>query len=300
MKTKYKLKEEPRFGYKHLYPLPSERELKEFYEEEYYRHIQKTERSGHEKKLISKSEDVRLKEIEWLQKTYFVDKLDIFNKFFALSQRKILDIGCGTGEFLEFMKESGWKVVGIEPSKEAFKKAKEKRITVYNLSLDKFISQENKKRKKFNVVILDNVLEHVLAPQEVIMNLKKILKPRGIIYIRVPNDFNRLQSLASQKVDKKKWWVITPDHINYFNFQSLEKLLKFYGFEILFKTTDFPMELFLLMGENYVDNPEIGKLCHQKRVNFELFIPKELRRSIYDKLVKLGLGRECIIYARSI
>ena len=99
-------------------------------------------------------------------------------------------------------------------------------------------------------------------------------------------------------MDKKEWWIAIPDHINYFNFQSLEKLLKFYGFEILSKTTDFPMELFLLMGENYVDNPEAGKLCHQKRVNFELSIPKELRRNMYEKLLELGLGRECIIYAR--
>jgi len=58
------------------------------------------------------------------------------------------------------------------------------------------------------------------------------------------------------------------------------------------------MELFLLMGDNYVDNPEVGKQCHQKRVNFELSIPKELRRNLYNKLAELGLGRDCIIYAR--
>ena len=298
IKNKYKLKKDQRFGYKHLDPLPSESEVKEFYEKEYYQRIQKTVRSGHEKKLISKNQDVRIKELNWLQRTYFVDRLDALNKFIHSSQKTIFDIGCGTGEFMEFMKSSGWKTFGIEPSKEAFKKAKEKGITVHNLSLDEFVSQKNREVKKFNVINLAFILEHVLHPKEVIISLKNFLKREGVLYIQVPNDFNELQSSASQKVDKKEWWIVAPDHINYFNFQSLEKLLKFCGFEILFKTTTFPMELFLLMGENYVDNPEIGKICHRKRVNFELSITKELRRDIYSNLAELGLGRECVIYAR--
>ena len=298
MKIKYKLKENSLFGYKHLDPLPSEEELRRFYEKEYYSHIQKTGRGGHDAKLISKEKGVRAKELRWLRKTYFVDKLDIFSKLLPPNKRTILDIGCGSGEFLEFMKNSGWKAFGIEPSKEVFKKAKEKGVMVYNSSLEEFINQSNKKEKKFDAIVLANVLEHVLKPKETIMTSKELLYPGGVVCIQVPNDFNQLQFLASKRVNKKKWWVAVPDHINYFNFQSLEKLLKFYGFETLLKTTDFPMELFLLMGDNYIDKPKLGKVCHQKRINFELSIPKELRQNLYNQLAKLELGRQCILYAK--
>ena len=299
MKTQYGLKKDPDFGYEHLDPLPTKKQLEQFYEREYYQHIQKTGRGSHDAKLISKDNEVRAKELEWLEKTYFIDKLDILNKFVPANKRKILDIGCGSGEFLEFMKNSDWKTFGIEPSKEVFEKAKEKGITVYNLTLEEFFAQK-KKEGGFNAIVLANVLEHVLKPKETIMISKELLYPGGVICIQVPNDFNQLQLLASSKVNKKKWWIATPDHINYFNFQSLENLLKFYDFEILLKTTDFPMELFLLMEEDYVDNPGMGKLCHQKRINFELSISKELRRNFYNKLAEVGLGRQCIIYARKI
>ena len=54
------------------------------------------------------------------------------------------------------------------------------------------------------------------------MMAKELLSPGGIICIQVPNDFNQLQLLALKKVTKKEWWVAIPDHINYFDFQSLE------------------------------------------------------------------------------
>jgi len=297
IKMKYSLKENSKFGYRQLYPLPNKEELEQFYEKKYYDHIQKTGRGGHDAKLVSKERKVRKKELDWLNKTYFVDKLDILNKFFPSSKRKILDIGCGSGEFLGFMKKLGWKVFGIEPSKEVLWRAKKQGIIVYNSTLEEFVSKKDQ-RNKFYVAVLANVLEHVLKPEETISMVKDLLHPGGIICIQVPNDFNKLQLSASRNVKRKDWWVAIPDHLNYFNFKSLEKLLKFYGFDILLKTTDFPMEVFLLMGENYADYPQNGRLCHEKRVNLELSIPKELRRDFYNKLAELEIGRQCIIYAR--
>jgi len=56
------------------------------------------------------------------------------------------------------------------------------------------------------------------------------------------------------------------------------------------------MELFLLMGENYVGNKEVGNRCHEKRMRFELNLPDDVRRRFYLNLASFGLGRECIIY----
>lgn len=300
IKSKYKLKENLIFKYKHLHPLPSEKDLELFYQKKYFQELQKRKGTREAKLLNKKDKKVRLEELKWLQATYFTDRLEMFNKYLSPNRKKILDIGCGSGDFLEFTKKRNWNVVGIEPSRKAFEKAKEKNITIYNLSLKEFIAQRNRKENKFDAVNLSNVLEHVLKPKETILASKKILKPKGIISIQAPNEFNKLQLLAQKKLKKKQWWVAAPDHINYFNFKSLEKLLKFCGFEILLRTTDYPMELFLLIGENYVDNPEMGRLCHQKRINFELSISKELRQMLYNKLAELEIGRNCIIYARKI
>lgn len=56
-----------------------------------------------------------------------------------------------------------------------------------------------------------------------------------------------------------------PDHINYFDFHGIEILLENLGFGIVLKTSDFPMELFLLMGEDYIENYKVGIKCHQKK-----------------------------------
>jgi len=57
--------------------------------------------------------------------------------------------------------------------------------------------------------------------------------------------------------------------------------LKSLDYEIVLRITDFPMEFFLLMGEDYIGNDEVGSKCHQKRMKFELSLPDELRRDIY-------------------
>ncbi len=303
MKIKYKIKEDPTFGYKHLDPLPSPEQLDHFYKEQYYQYLQellRTGRGGRNPKLSGKDQKVRKKEQRWLDKTYFTDMLYVFNKFIGHQKRKTLfDIGCGTGEFLQFMKKAGWEVFGIEPSKEASQKMKKKGIAVYS-SPEAFTSRQEEKRPQFDVITLINVLEHVIDPKETIVSLKRFLKKGGILYVRVPNDFNKLQALASKKIKQKQWWIAPPSHLNYFSFQTLEKLLKFCGFEILLKTTDFPMELFLLMGDNYIDKPKLGKVCHQKRVNFEFAISKEIRKDFYQKLAEIELGISCRIYGRKI
>ena len=115
------------------------------------------------------------------------------------------------------------------------------------------------------------------SPNETLKLCKGLLKPSGMIYIEVPNDFNGLQAELVKK-GTDQWWVSVPDHVNYFTFGSLEKLLASLGFETALSTTGFPMEMFLLMGDNYLGNDELGSVCHQKRMNFELGISDEISR----------------------
>jgi len=280
-KGKFKVIDCEMCGFKHLEPIPSKEEIKEFYERLYYQ-----EKSP---KLLNPEKEV--KEIQWSNLGY-KDRLLTLNNYIGAESKRLLDVGCGNGFFLKFMSENGWDVFGIDPSPKASEYACSLGLNVFNTPLEEFVG--DKYHSYFDAINLKCVLEHVPNPREILELCKSLLKDSGMICIEVPNDFNIFQ-LQVQKLGKPQWWMAIPDHINYFEFHSLEKLLKSSDFEIHLRTTDFPMELFLLMGDDYIGNDEVGSKCHQKRMKFELSVPEELRRNIYIYMAKLGIGSIFIV-----
>jgi SAM-dependent methyltransferase len=267
-KGKYKIIDCEICGFKHLDPIPSKEEVKEYYKKRYYQE--------NISKLLDSQKEA--KELQW-QYLWYRDMLLIFNKHIGdMNQKRLLDIGCGNGFSLKFMSENGWEAFGIEPSPKASEYARSLGLNIINTTLEEFAG--DKWFNYFDAINLKCVLEHIPNPMEILEICKSLLKNSGMICIEVPNDFNILQSRV-HKLANPQWWISIPDHINYFDFHALEKLLESLVFEIILKTTDFPMELFLLMGEDYIGNDEIGSKCHQKRMTFELSLPDELRRNIY-------------------
>lgn len=139
-----------------------------------------------------------------------------------------------------------------------------------------------------------------MDPINVLEQARDFLVDGGVVCICVPNDFSSLQQQALLKIGGDPWWVAIPDHLNYFNKESLGKLLEGTGFRILDWLADFPMELFLLMGDDYVHRPELGPQCHARRVAFELSITPELRRTLYRALASVGVGRSVLAFAEVI
>ena len=68
--------------------------------------------------------------------------------------------------------------------------------------------------------------------------------------------------------------------------------------------TTFPMELFLLMGDNYIGDKVLGRKCHSKRKMLELTLQNaglnHIKRQIYQNLADIGLGREIVAYAKKV
>ena len=94
------------------------------------------------------------------------------------------------------------------------------------------------------------------------------------------------------------------DHLNYFNFKSLSSLLKRLKFKIISQQSTFPLELFLLMGDDYLKSEKIGKKIHEKRMSLEKKLlsqnDKQLKRKLYEGFAEIGIGRTAIIYAQKI
>jgi 2-polyprenyl-3-methyl-5-hydroxy-6-metoxy-1,4-benzoquinol methylase len=106
------------------------------------------------------------------------DKVKLIEKWHI--KGKLLDIGAGTGDFLVEAKKAGWDITGTEPSEKA------KSIAV-NKGVSFIDSIQEIKDNSFDVITMWHVLEHVPDVNEQIMELKRILKPDGVIVIAVPN-----------------------------------------------------------------------------------------------------------------
>ncbi len=272
-------------GFRHVVPLPDPSELESAYREKYYTDEKPTF-------LAHAAEDQDWGEIASR------DRLEAFERLLPGDRRHLLDIGCGPGFFLQTAQERGWRVLGIEPSRQAAAHARTLSVQV----VEGFFNADSAKGLgRFDVAHLNNVLEHVPNPVEIVSLARDLLAPGGILCLNVPNDFSSFQNAARKSLDLPEWWVAPPHHLNYFDFESLTGLLTRLGFAVAERTTTFPMELFLLMGMNYTADASLGRSCHTQRKRFDLALEQsgfiETRRAFYRALAAAGLGREIVLIA---
>ena len=269
--------------FKHIIPIPSKSQIDEMYRKEYY----KTEKPNYIKEAI--------KDKEWWKLAYN-NRYDSFESILPSNRRKLLDIGSGPGFFLLQGKHRGWTVKGIEPSNSPYEYSKHSlNLDVENIFFDE---KTYKKFEKFDVINMSLVLEHIPSPIEFLKLVYDRLSNGGLVSLEVPNDYSPFQKAALESLKIDPYWVGI-HHINYFNFDSLEELLKKIGFKIVLKESTFPIDIFLLMEENYIGNDLLGKRCHQMRKNFENNLynvgQDELKRKLYKDMAKLNIGREIIM-----
>jgi len=275
--------------FKHVVPIPTEEELVKVYEDEFY---------SDEKPLYIE----RMKEdSEWWNLSYD-DRYDSFEELLDKNNRRILDIGSGPGLFLNRGKERGWEVTGIEPSKQAFEySSKELGLNIFNMFLNESTKDE---LETFNVIHMSEVLEHIPGAEELLNIAYEKLTHGGLICVVVPNDYNPFQYTLRDACDFDPWWVAPPHHINYFNFESLTRLLEKVGFKVVLRESTFPIDMFLLMGKNYIGNDILGRECHKMRKTLELNLAKagknNTKRTLYKLLAQSGIGREAIFYAQKL
>ncbi|APG66479.1 methyltransferase [Tenacibaculum todarodis] len=167
-------------------------------------------------------------------------KLKLINSFNS-EEKTILDIGAGTGDFLATCKNNNWQVLGIEPNKKAREIAVSKNI---NLQED-ILALKN---KKFDVITLWHVLEHVENLQEYTKQLKELLKENGTLIIAVPN----YKSYDANHY-KKHWAAFdVPRHLWHFSQTSISKLFSKENIKVV-KTLPMKFDSFYvsLLSEKY-------------------------------------------------
>jgi 2-polyprenyl-3-methyl-5-hydroxy-6-metoxy-1,4-benzoquinol methylase len=152
-------------------------------------------------------------------RTYTLEqKAKLITNETGIEKGVLLDMGSGTGAFLNVMKNKGWKVQGIEPDEDARQLAKK----LYGLTINEPSELQHIADGSFDAITLWHVLEHVHQLHEYVTQLKRILKTNGKLFIAVPNFQSRDSDIY------RSYWAAydVPRHLYHFSPKSIEVLMQ--------------------------------------------------------------------------
>ena len=160
----------------------------------------------------------------FVRKRTLSTKKNLVKKETRLSQGKILDVGAGTGAFLNVLQKNNWQTEGVEPDAAAREKAK----YLYGLDLKPSIELFNYEPENFDAITLWHVHEHVHDLDGYLSQLKKLLKKNGRIFIAVPN-----YTSYDAKTYQHFWAAYdVPRHLYHFSPVSMMQLLLRHGLQL--------------------------------------------------------------------
>lgn len=194
----------------------------------------------------------------------------------------MLDIGSGTGAFLNVMKEKGWQVKGVEPDEDARKLANK----LYTLHMDEPASMDSISPSSFDAITLWHVLEHVHQLHDYVEQLKRLLKEQGKIFIAVPNYQSRDSGIY------RSYWAAydVPRHLYHFSPRSIKTLMQQHGLKIeSMKPMWFDSFYISMLSSKYKSGKTnyIGAFISGLRSNMSALIDKERCSSIIYVISKV-------------
>lgn len=279
-------------GFRHVYPIPEEG-LRGYYDEKYYSEVKPFDYGAVSSASVRERAEAVHRDAGYKA---------IYDKVAELkltSETGMLDIGCGNDLLALYFKYSGWQQASvIEPNVMAAGYLEQFGLSVIN---DYFENIPPDKLKGTSFINLQFVLEHLKDPVALLNKTYEMLVPGGIIRICVPNDFSEGQLAFKDYYNEAYRWIALPDHINYFDFESLSGLLSRTGFTELYRTTSFPLEFLLMGGMNYyLDKKykdQVGPFVYNFESSFRKTGREQLLNRFYEELSKLGMGRSIYMYA---
>ena len=220
---------------------------------------------------------------------------------------RFLDIGCGEGWALEYFQRNGWEVLGLDFSSYSltqFHPTLLDRLRAGDLYAE--VQKLVEANERFDVLWLDNVLEHVLDPADLLRQCRSLIQPGGVLMVDVPNDFSALQNhlLDTGKIDRP-FWVVLPDHLSYFNQPGLRRLANATGWHVSKVIGDQAIDLSLLNpSTNYVMDRTAGKGAHHARLEQDNLLlrtaPLAAVATYYEGLAGVGLGRSIVAFLQPL
>ena len=168
-------------------------------------------------------------------------KLSLIDSYTA-SNKRLLDVGAGTGDFLTEAKKYGWEVAGVEPNELARLKSSEKGVALLQ-NLDSIPTSD-----KYEVITLWHVLEHLPDLESQIAKLVGLLTDNGALVVAVPN-FKSFDA----KYYKEFWAAFdVPRHLWHFSKRSVQSIFAKHGMKLVrTKPMFFDAFYVALLSEKY-------------------------------------------------
>lgn len=224
----------------------------------------------------------------------------------------LFDLGAGWGHFMLTGQMLGYDVYGIEISEQPYLYSKND----LKLPVDHIDFFDMKEDKKFDIVTMWDVLEHIDKADDVIAKCARITAKDGYIVIQVP----QIDSYFAKK-HKDNWKMMGLDHVNYFGKKTITQLLKKHGYEVKTIKSSFEIKLFIM----YTILPLLKRLRGNKKQTqqqanstikaserqqyFNTFTQKpmwklklymKIHNLIYKTLELLNIGEEMIVVAKKV
>jgi SAM-dependent methyltransferase len=180
-------------------------------------------------------------------------------------QGKILDMGCGRGDFLHIAKDHGYEVQGSDlstadgpyPDVPIFKG---------------FLMDANFPSEAFDIIVTRNTLEHIYDPNEDLRELNRLLKPGGVLYVKVPH-VKFEEGWRCRAFFGFKSLFTPPVHLNHFSTFTLNRILERNGFQLISWESEKPSKSKSKL-KNMVLNTGYAAIDAMKTVSFGKVFPK--------------------------
>jgi len=189
-------------------PQPSDEELSRIYGADYF--------------LGSDTETGRQTVSEIKQATVQLYLSEI-RRYRGCKNGRLLEVGCGDGDFLACAEAEDWSVTGIEYSAAACEKTRQRlkagKVFCGQLPNAKLESQQ------FDLCVISDVIEHVRSPLDFLKEIHRVLKPGGTLFIATPSTDS-----WSARLMRQKWMEFKAEHLTYFNRDTLQTALFKSGF----------------------------------------------------------------------
>jgi SAM-dependent methyltransferase len=276
-------------GVRQCDPMPSQEDLDAFYAQKYFQ-ANDIYAPDYEPREIEFFRDSVRRKLALLHATTGTD----------ISSARALEVGVGEGWTLQVLHESGMQVLGVDYSDWACLRhnpgVRDRLIVGKPEDVLRSLAKEG---ERFDLVWLDNVLEHTPDPAGLLGVLRELSAEGARLVVEVPNDYSNLQlHLLENGMVNRPFWEAVPEHLSYFRHDNFGAFCARQGWRQLRLMSDFPIDLYLLNeASNYINNADVGKAAHRARLSFEEAFrdtPADAMLAFLEAAAAIGLGRNLI------
>jgi 2-polyprenyl-3-methyl-5-hydroxy-6-metoxy-1,4-benzoquinol methylase len=223
---------------------------------------------------------------------------------------KLFDLGAGWGHFMLAGKELGYDVYGIEIADQPYQYC----VNDLKLPVDHIDFFKMDESKKFDLISMWDVLEHIDKADEFLDKCSRLSKPGGWLFLQVP----QIDSYFAKKY-KDEWKMMGLDHVNYFSKDTITKILSQHGYEVVKIKSSFEIKLLIMYtilpwlkkmkGKKKQSVNEVSKGINAaerqqyfnkftSRPMWQLKVFVAIHNMIYNLLSAMNVGEEMMVAAR--